>query len=165
MPRLSDTPVAGVWAVRFVLASLLAGFQQVRFHSAGTSYDPLVFAPDGTVTRRPLTCALLFMKRWLPIGSRIAWRRWIPSVFTATVTRGARTSIIVSSFASHTLNLPIRIGGSRNRLTTDTLTATSAVDAPASLPVVAHKAQLKLAPNSIVALTYSSSDIPMAASC
>ena len=165
MPRLSDTPVAGVWAVRFVLASLLAGFQQVRFHSAGTSYDPLVFAPDGTVTRRPLTCALLFMKRWLPIGSRIAGRRGSPSVFTATVTRGATTSIIVSSFASHTLDLPIRIEGSRKRLTTDTLTATSAVDARASLPVVAHKAQLKLAPNSIVALSYSSSDIPMAASC
>jgi hypothetical protein len=105
------------------------------------------------------------MKRWLPIGGRIAWRRGIPSVFTATVTRGATTSIIVSSFASHTLNLPIRIEGLRKRLTTDTLTPTSAVDARASLPVVAHKAQLKLAPNSVVALSYSSSDIPMAASC
>jgi hypothetical protein len=148
-----------------VTAALLAGFEQVRFHSAGTSYDPLVFAPDGTVTPRPLTCALLFMKRWLPIGGRIAWRRGMPSVFAATVTRGATTSIIVSSFARRTVNLPIRIEGSSDRLTTDTLTATSAVDALASLPVVAHEAQLELAPNSIVALTYSSSEIPMAASC
>jgi hypothetical protein len=164
-PGVSDTPVASVWAVRFVMSALLGGFEQVRFHSAGTSYDPLVFAPDGTVTRRPLTCALLFMKRWLPIGGRIAWRRAIPSVFAATVTRGATTSVIVSSFASRTVNLPIRIEGSGNRLTTDTLTATSAVDALASLPVVAHEAQLKLAPNSIVALSYSSSETPMAASC
>jgi hypothetical protein len=153
MPGVSDTPVAGVWAVRFVMAALLAGFEQVRFHSAGTSYDPLVFAPDGTITRRPLATALLFIKRWLPIGGRIASRQSIPSIFTATVTHGATTSVIVSSFASHTLNLPIRIQGSRDRVTTDTLTATSAVDAQASLPVVAHKAQLTLAPNSIVALT------------
>jgi hypothetical protein len=153
MPRVSDTPVAGVWAVRFVMEALLAGFEQVRFHSAGTSYDPFVFAPDGTVTRRPLANALVFMKRWFPIGSRIASLQGIPSVFAATVTHGATTSIIVSSFASHTLNLPIGIEGSRDRLTTDTLMATSAVDAQASLPVAAHRAQLELTPNSIVALT------------
>jgi hypothetical protein len=153
MPGVSDTPVAGVWAVRFVMAALLAGFEQVRFHSAGTSYDPLVFAPDGTITLRPLASALLFIKRWLPIGGRIASRQSIPSIFTVTVTHGARRSVIVSSFASHTLNLPIRIEGSRHRVMTDTLTATSSVDARASLPVVAHEAQLKLAPNSIMAFT------------
>ncbi len=46
-PGISNTPVAGVWAARFVVASLLAGYAQVRFHSAGTSYDPLLFDANG----------------------------------------------------------------------------------------------------------------------
>ncbi len=71
-PGVSNTPVAGVWAARYVVAALLGGFQQVRFHSAGGSYDPLVFNPDGTVTLQPLGQALLFLHRWIPLGSRIA---------------------------------------------------------------------------------------------
>ncbi len=45
-PGVSNTPVAGVWAARYVVAALLGGFQQVRFHSAGGSYDPLAFQPE-----------------------------------------------------------------------------------------------------------------------
>jgi hypothetical protein len=150
-PGVSDSPVASIWAVRFVEAALLAGFEQVRFHSAGTSYDPFTFNTNGTVTRRPLATALFFIHRWIPVGSRITSTATNPKVFTATITRHGTASMIVSSFASHPLDLPVTIPGARKSLTTDTLTTRSAIEVPASLRVVAHKAQLRLAPNTVVA--------------
>jgi hypothetical protein len=110
-PGVSDAPVSGVWAIRYVIAALLAGFQQVRFHSAGTSYDPLVFGADGSVTgadgsvtMRPLGRALLFLHRWLPIGSRIVSVSRDPRVLAVRVTSEAGVSYIYSSFAAR----PIR---------------------------------------------------------
>jgi hypothetical protein len=97
---VSDAPVAGVWAIRYVIAALLAGFQQVRFHSAGTSYDPLVLGADGNVTMRPLGKALLFLHRWLPVGSRIVSISRDPEVLAVKVIDGSHTSVILSSFAS-----------------------------------------------------------------
>jgi hypothetical protein len=152
-PGLSNTPVASVWAVRFVLGTLLSGFQQVRFHSAGTSYDPFVFNADGTVTREPLGDALLFLHRWLPPGSRIASSSTNHSrVFAVDVVHGVSRSLIVTSFSSHTLELPIAIEGSSTHVSTDTLTTTSAGDVRGSLAVPDHRAQLELAPNTVVAL-------------
>ncbi len=57
-PHVSDTPVASVWAVRFTMAALLAGFEQVRFHSDGTSYRGLNWSSQhldlgGVDGRRP----------------------------------------------------------------------------------------------------------------
>jgi hypothetical protein len=150
-PGISDSPLASVWAVRFVEAALLAGFEQVRFHSAGTSYDPLVFNSNGTVTRRPLATALFFIHHWIPVGSRITSTVTDPHVFATTITHRGTNSMVVSSFASHTLDLPITIAGSRKRLTTDTLTTTSTIEVPASLRVVAHQVKLRLAPNTVVA--------------
>jgi hypothetical protein len=137
--------------VRFVEAALLAGFEQVRFHTAGTSYDAFAFNSDGTVTRRPLATALFFIHRWIPVGSRITSTTADPQVFAATITRHGTTSMIVTSFASHSLVLPIAVAGTRKRLTTDTLTTRSAIEIPSSLRVVAHQAQLRLAPNTVVA--------------
>jgi hypothetical protein len=150
-PGVSDSPVASIWAVRFVEAALLAGFEQVRFHTAGTSYDAFAFNSDGTVTRRPLATALFFIHRWIPVGSRITSTTADPQVFAATITRHGTTSMIVTSFASHSLVLPIAVAGTRRRLTTDTLTTRSAIEIPSSLRVVAHQAQLRLAPNTVVA--------------
>jgi hypothetical protein len=59
--------------------------------------------------------------------------------------------MILSSFASHTLEIPLRIEGSGRRLSTATLTTKSASEIPGSLHVVDHTAQLKLAPNTVVA--------------
>ncbi|HXC23970.1 MAG TPA: hypothetical protein VNU28_05240, partial [Solirubrobacteraceae bacterium] len=87
-PGVSNTPVAGVWAARYVVAALLGGFQQVRFHSASGSYDPLVFNPNGTVTLQPLGHALLFLHRWIPLGSRIGPAPRVPGVLAATVSDG-----------------------------------------------------------------------------
>jgi hypothetical protein len=151
-PGVSDAPVASIWAVRFVLASELAGFEQVRFHSAGTSYDPFTFGTDGTVTRRPLATALFFLHRWIPVGSRITSSAEGPLVFASTVMRGHARSMILTSFASHTLDIPVRIEASRKQLGTATLTTKSASEIPGSLRVVDHAVQLKLEPNTVVAL-------------
>ncbi len=70
-PGVSDEPVAGVWAARYVLAAVLAGWTQVRFHNAGTSYDALAFEAGGEVAVRPLGEALLFLHRWIPVPSRV----------------------------------------------------------------------------------------------
>jgi hypothetical protein len=155
-PGLSNTPVAGVWAARFVLGALLSGFEQVRFHSAGTSYDPYVLNTDGSITREPLSNALLFLHRWLPLGSRIASASTNRSpVFSVNVAHGSSRSVIVTSFSAHAVTLPIAIEGSRTRVSTDMLTTTSAQDVPGSLPVLAHRVRLKLEPNTVVALRTS----------
>jgi hypothetical protein len=152
-PGLSNTPVASVWAARFVLGTLLSGFQQVRFHSAGTSYDPFVFNADGTITREPLGNALLFLHRWLPLGSRIASASTNHSpLFSVSVVHGSSRSVIVTSFSAHAVTLPIAIEGARTHVSTDALTTASPEDAHGSLPVLAHKIRLKLEPNTIVAL-------------
>jgi hypothetical protein len=155
-PGLSNTPVASVWAARFVLGTLLSGFQQVRFHSAGTSYDPFVFEADGTITRQPLGNALFFLHHWLPLGSRIASSSTNHSpVFSVSVVHGATRSMIVTSFSSHTVALSIPIEGTDTRVSTDALTTTSAQDVHGSLTVAAHRVHLKLAPNTVVALRTS----------
>ena len=155
-PGLSNTPVAGVWAARFVLGTLLSGFQQVRFHSAGTSYDPFVFNPDGTIVREPLGDALLFLHHWLPLGSHIASTSTNHSpVFSVNVLSSSSRSTIVTSFSAHAVTLQIAVEGSRTHVSTDALTTTSAVDVHGSLPVLAHSVRLKLEPNTIVALRTS----------
>jgi hypothetical protein len=123
-PGVSDAPVSGMWAIRYTIAALLAGFQQVRFHSAGTSYDPLVFGSDGGVTMRPLGKALLFLHRWLPVGSRIVSISHDPRVLAVKVTGQSGVSDIYSSFAAK----PIRFA------------------APGAAPI-------QLAPNRIVAVS------------
>jgi hypothetical protein len=60
--------------------------------------------------------------------------------------------MILSSFAAHSLDLPITIKGSRNHVTTYTLTTTHANDMQTALPVNAHRVRLVLAPNTVVAL-------------
>ena len=62
--------------MRYVLAALETGFQEVRFHLSGGSYDP--FLVRGTsVIDRPLESALVALNQWLPPGASI---RTIPRV-------------------------------------------------------------------------------------
>jgi hypothetical protein len=151
-PGVSNTPVAGVWAARYVVAALLGGFQQVRFHSAGGSYDPLVFNPNGTVTLQPLGQALLFLHRWIPPGSHIGPAARVPGVLTAAVADGKHTSTIVSSFSSKPLTYEVEVPGTAGRLRSETLTTSSSVEAGAWVTVHAHRARLLLAPNTVVAI-------------
>src|SRR6202021_2671896 len=120
-PGVANTPVGGVWAARYVVAALLGGFQQVRFHSAGGSYDPLVFNANGTVTLQPLGRALLFLHRWIPLGSRIGPGARVPSVLAAAVFDGKHTSTIVSSFSSKPLAYEVEVPGAAARVRSETL--------------------------------------------
>jgi hypothetical protein len=157
-PGVSDTPVAGVWAARYVVAALLAGFAQVRFHTAGTSYDPIALQADGTVAIRPLGHALLFLHRWIPLGSHVSspvpepGTSGDPHILAARVSRGGHTSVIVSSFSPKPVPFTVAVAGTRTRVRTDTLTTTSAVEAGTSVPVRAHRARLLLAPHTVVAI-------------
>jgi hypothetical protein len=151
-PGVSDTPVASVWAARYVVAALLAGFAQVRFHSADGSYDPLVFNTDGSVTMRPLGHALLFLHRWIPLGARIASDSGDPRVLAARITEGAHTSVIVSSFATKPLAFAINVPGGAARLHTATLTTNSASEEAGTVTVHAHRARLVLAPDTVVSV-------------
>jgi hypothetical protein len=151
-PGVSNTPVAGVWAARYVVAALLAGFQQVRFHSAGGSYDPLAFNADGTVTMQPLGHSLLFVHRWIPLGSRIEPGSRVPGVLAAKVSHGRHSSTIVSSFSSKPLTYEVEVPGAAGRVRTHMLTTASSIEAGASVAVHAHRARLVLAPNTVVAI-------------
>jgi hypothetical protein len=151
-PGVSDAPVSGVWAIRYVIGALLAGFAQVRFHSAGTSYDPLVYGANGAVTLRPLGRALLFLHRWLPVGARIVAISRDPEAMAVKVTSGSHTSTILSSFASKRVSFAVAAPGAGGRAHTGTMTATSATEAGGSVAVRGGRAVLRLAPNTIVAL-------------
>jgi hypothetical protein len=163
-PGVSNTPVAGVWAARYVVAALLGGFQQVRFHSADGSYDPLVFNPNGTVTLQPLGQALLFLHRWIPLDSRIGPAARVPGVLAATVTEGtgantagdgnagAHLSAILSSFSSKMLPCEVEVPGGAQRVDTYTLTTEHPGETRASVAVHAHRAHLLLAPDTVVAI-------------
>jgi len=151
-PGVSNTPVAGVWAARYVVAALLAGFAQVRFHSAGGSYDPLSLRADGAVALQPLGHALLFLHRWIPTGSRISSGSSNPKILAARISDGSHTSVIVSSFSSKPISFAIDVTGASARVRTETLTAASSVEARGSVTVDAHRAQLVLAPDTVVAV-------------
>jgi hypothetical protein len=152
-PGVSDTPVAGVWAARYVVAALLAGFQQVRFHSAGGSYDPLAFAANGAVTLQPLGRALLFLHRWIVPGSRVApTAARVAGVLAATVSDGRHSSTIVSSFSSRPLAYEVEVPSASGRVLTDTLTTSDPSAAGASVAVRAHRAALVLMPDTVVAI-------------
>ncbi len=90
---------------------MLAGFAQVRFHTAGTSYDPIAFEADGTVAVRPLGHALLFLHRWMPLGSHISSASGDPHILAARVSRGGHTSVIVSSFSPKPMPFTVAVRG------------------------------------------------------
>ncbi|MGO9489821.1 MAG: hypothetical protein ACLQBB_12435 [Solirubrobacteraceae bacterium] len=83
---VSDSPAAGVWALRFVLSALKTGFREVRFHFSGDPYDPFVMR-GGEVLRRPLESAMAALNQWLPVGSTL---RTVPGVRELLATAVAR---------------------------------------------------------------------------
>ncbi len=165
-PGVSDTPVAGVWAARYVVAALLRGWSQVRFHMAATSYDPFVVEASGAVALRPLGHALLSLHRWIPVGSHISSfpvppvrashgkgrKRSEPEILAAKVTTPTHTTVILSSFASKPRPLVVAVAGTRRSVRTETLTPTSAIEARGAVSVRGNKARIVLAPNTVVAV-------------
>ncbi len=151
-PGVSDTPVAGVWATRYVVAALLRGWSQVRFHMAATSYDPFTVEGDGTVKLHPLGHALLFLRRWIPLGSHILSSSHDPEALAAKVTTATHTTVIVSSFASKPKVFVVPVGGAARHVRTETLTRTSAIEKRGAVTVRGHKARVVLAPDTVVAV-------------
>ncbi len=154
-PGVSDQPVAGVWAARYVVAAMLAGWTQVRFHNAGTSYDALAFEADGEVAIRPLGDALLFLHRWIPVPSRVSSASQNPDILAAKVAVGGHVSLIASSFAAKPTSFAIAVPRGARRLRTETISTTSAVERGGWLAVRAHQTRLTLSPNTVVAIRVS----------
>ena len=67
---VSNTPAAGVWALRFGISALEAGFEEVRYHFSGNSYDPFVVR-GGQIYERPIGDALVALNTWLPVGTTL----------------------------------------------------------------------------------------------
>ena len=151
-PGLSDSPVASIWAARFVLRALLDGYQQVFFHSSGVSYDPFVFNADGSVTPRPLASALSFLHRWLPVGSRLQLLSGESDVYAVRVSGGDGSSVILTSFARRPIEVALTLPGSSADVITDTLTTAGGGDSQSSLPRQGQLVRLRVAPNSVVAV-------------
>lgn len=171
-PGVSDTPVAGVWAARYVVAALLRGWSQVRFHMAATSYDPFVVEANGAIALRPLGHALLSLHRWIPLGSHIspftlpppptvsgkghtpggAGKQREPDMLAAEVTTATHTTVIVSSFATKPKPFVVPVPGTARQVRMDTLTRTSAIEARGAVTVRGHRARIVLAPNTVVAV-------------
>ena len=154
-PGVSDEPVAGVWAARYVVAAVLAGWTQVRFHNAGTSYDALALGADGGVGLRPLGQALEFLHRWIPVPSRVSAASKNPEILAAKVSAGGHVSLIVSSFASKPTPYTISVAGGRSRLNTDTISTAGTLERGGTVAVRADKALVMLAPHTVVAVRVS----------
>lgn len=154
-PGVSDEPVAGVWAVRYVLAAVLAGWTQVRFHNAETSYDAFAFEAGGAVATRPLGDALEFLHRWVPVPSRVRSASQNPDILAAKVSVGGHVSLIASSFSTKPTPFAIAVPGGVGLVRTDTISTSSAIERGGSLAVHAHRARLVLAPNTVVAIRVS----------
>ena len=69
-PGVSNSPASAVWGLRFGLSALEEGFEEVRFHFSGNSYDPFV-VHDGQIEERPLANALVALNAWLPLGTTL----------------------------------------------------------------------------------------------
>ena len=154
-PGVSDRPVAGVWAARYVVAAVLAGWAQVRFHNAGTSYDALALGADGGVGLQPLGQALEFLHRWIPVPSRVSSASKNPEILAAKVSAGGHVSLIVSSFASKPTPYAISVAGGGSRLHTDTISTAGTLERGGVVTVRAHKALVMLAPHTVVAVRVS----------
>ena len=154
-PGVSDEPVAGVWAARYVVAAMLAGWTQVRFHNAGTSYDALAFEADGEVATRPLGDALLFLHRWVPVPSRVSSASHNPDILAAKISVGGHVSLIASSFSAKPTPFAIAVPGGAGRLQTDTISTAGSIERGGSLAVHGHRARLMLAPHAVVAIRVS----------
>jgi hypothetical protein len=144
---VSDTPAAGVWAIRFVLSALKVGFKEVRFHLSGGPYDP--FIVHGTrVSNRPLESALAALNEWLPVGSSLGTVASAPGVLATAVT-GGRVRLILDNERARPQMVVIP---SENDVRAELLTPKRAGLAAAVFPSRHGHVKLRLDGNSVLAL-------------
>jgi hypothetical protein len=70
MAGISDSPASALWGLDLVATAAQAGFSHIQLHNSGGSYDPLVLAPDGRLTFRPLWTAIYLADQLWPAGTR-----------------------------------------------------------------------------------------------
>ena len=59
-----------MWGLRFGISALEQGFDEVRYHFSGNSYDPFVVG-GSRIYERPLANALVALNAWLPVGATL----------------------------------------------------------------------------------------------
>ncbi len=108
---VSDSPAAAVWAVRFLLAALETGFQEVRFHLSGNPYDPF-YLRGGEVVRRPIEGALVSLQQWLEPGATLRRVQVPGGLVGATVAApGTESLLILDNQSPKPVSLVLRGAG------------------------------------------------------
>jgi hypothetical protein len=156
---VSDSPAAAVWAVRFVLAALKTGFQEVRFHFSGAPYDPFVVRGE-EVLARPLASALVVLNQWLPVGAALRTVPGVRGLVASSVSEPAagpggpagETMLILDNERAQARLVVLR--GARS-VSIETLTATRAGVQTTQLSSARGRIKLSVAPNSVLAISPS----------
>jgi hypothetical protein len=147
---VSDTPAAGVWAARFVLSALKAGFEEVRFHASGEPYDPFVVRA-GAVLTRPIESALVALNGWMPVGSTLRSVGGVRDlVATAIGAPGGKIVLVLDN--ESTKPRPLVIHSATNVAVQELTVAAAGLQAFTLIPVHG-RALLELGHESIVALS------------
>jgi hypothetical protein len=148
---VSDSPAAGVWAVRFVLSALKTGFHEVRFHFSGGPYDAFIVHGE-EILNRPLESALVALNQWLPVGASLRTLAVHGLVATA-VTQPAGTGLLILD-NEHARPQTVVLRGVRDA-TIERLSPTRAGLLSAELVSPSDHIKLTVAPNSVLAVAPS----------
>ncbi len=147
---VSNSPASAVWAVRFVLSALKTGFREVRFHLSGGSYDPFVVEGE-QIINRPLESALVALNQWLPVGSSLRTASAAKGLVTTAVSGNpGGPAIILDNEQARALTVKLPAPHS---LAIAVLSATRTGLTRETLPARHGRVKLRLAGNSIVAVT------------
>ncbi len=149
VPGVSNSPAAGVWAVRFVLSALKTGFREVRFHLSGGYYDPFAVL-GGAVVRQPLESALAALNAWLPVGSSLRTLSGPKGVLVTAVSGGAHGArAIYDNESARTVRVELPASAP---IAVAVLDARRAGLVTETLPVQRGRVKLPLAANSVAAV-------------
>jgi hypothetical protein len=166
---VSDSPASAVWAVRFVLAALETGFQEVRFHFSGAPYDPFLVRGESVLTR-PIDSALAALNQWLPVGATLRTLAGVhglqaSSIFAPAIAPGAHlpigegkapvpaagtTTVILDNERAHAQSIILR--GART-VRVQTFTSVRADMQTTQLSAHRSRIRLTIAPNSVLAIS------------
>lgn len=148
---VSDSPASAVWAARFVISALEAGFRQVRFHLSGNAYDPFLVR-GAEIVRRPMEAVMVALNQWLPLGSSVhpvPVPRSRNVIATALSGSGGALTLLLDNRGAHPQRVQLRSTGA---LTEQIISDTLGLTAAAPLPLRAGAVSLSLPAQSILVL-------------
>jgi len=149
---VSDSPAAAVWAFRLIVAALRAGFESVRFHSSGGSYDP--FALHGErLALRPLYLGLRAAAAVLSAGSVLRAIRGGGTLdAVAVIRRDGTTSDLLNNYSAAPRWVAV---AARGPVAIVAVLARAPTVRAATVRASGGRARVELPPNSLVAITTS----------